>query len=182
MLQAIRAINQNPDWTIAQSGKNNRWIPIEVSYYRKKMMENLDNNCVKIDAKYLERVEAEALILFQDYKPFMDKGEQGYVESWIKSRGVPTPRLLVKDHKDRGNDGFWPVRLVIPATNYTQYFAKMGYKIIKRTSHGVKYMKYTIKQAKCLKLDLENIGRKEATMMDKDLVVKLDTSTSMKDS
>ena len=63
------------------------------------MIESL-NNCVKIDAKCLERVEAEVLILFQDYKPFMDEGEQGYVESWIKSRDVPTPRLLVKDHKD----------------------------------------------------------------------------------
>ena len=77
----------------------------------------------------------------------MDEGEQGYVESWIKSRDVPTPRLLVKDHKDRKKDGFWPVRLVIPATNYTQCFAKMGYKIIKKTfdERGVNYMKYTIK-------------------------------------
>ena len=68
--------------------KNNGWIPIEVSYYREKMMDNLNNNCVKINAEYLERVEAKALILFQDYKPFMDKWEQGYIESWIKSRGA----------------------------------------------------------------------------------------------
>ena len=124
----------------------------------------------------MERVEAGALILFQDYRPFMEKGEQDYVKSWIKSRDVPTPRLLGKDHKDRKEDGFWPVRLVIPATNYTQCFAKMGYKIIQKTfdERGVKYMKYTIKQAKCLKLDLEEIGRKEAINMDKDLIAKLD--------
>ena len=47
---------------------------VEVSYYREKMMENLNNNCAKIDAKYLERVEAKAIILFQDYKPFMYEG------------------------------------------------------------------------------------------------------------
>ena len=35
-------------------------------------------------------------------------------------------------------------------------------------------MKYTIKQAKCLKLDLERIGRRETIEMDKDLIVKLD--------
>ena len=35
-------------------------------------------------------------------------------------------------------------------------------------------MKYIIKQAKCLKLDLERIGRKEAIRMDKDLTIKLD--------
>ena len=156
-------------------GQNKQMDPNKVSYYREKMIESL-NNCVKIDAKYLEEVEAEALILFQDYKPFMDEGEQGYVESWIKSRDVPTPRLLVKDHKDRKKDGFWPVRLVIPATNYTQCFAKMGYKIIKKTfdERGVNYDKYTIKQAKCLKLDLESIDRKESIKMDEDLIVKLD--------
>ena len=35
-------------------------------------------------------------------------------------------------------------------------------------------MKYTIKQAKNLKLDLENIGANNAIKMDRDLVVKLD--------
>ena len=73
LFKAIRAINENPDWTVAQSDKNNRWIPIEVSYYREKMMESLNKNFVKIDATYLERVEDEALILFQDYKPFINK-------------------------------------------------------------------------------------------------------------
>ena len=71
-----------------------------VSYYCKKMMECLNKNCVKIDVKYLKKVEVEASILFQDYKPFMDAGEQGYVKSWIKSRDVPTPKLLVNDHQD----------------------------------------------------------------------------------
>ena len=81
----------------------------------------------------------------------------------------------MKDNKDRGEDGFWPVRLVIPATNYTQCFARMGYKIIQKTfgERGAKYMKYTTKQAKYLMLDLERIGGKEAIRMDKNLIVKL---------
>ena len=84
--------------------------------------------------------------------------------------------MLVKDHKELDKDGLWLVRLVIPAKNYTQCFAKMGYKIIKKSFdfHKVDYMKYTIKQAKCLKLDLERIGRRETIEMDKDLIVKLD--------
>ena len=70
------------------------------------MIESLDINCVKIDAPYLERVEAASMDLYHDHKPFMDKEEQGYAERWIKLRDVPTPRLLVKDHKDRGKDEF----------------------------------------------------------------------------
>ena len=86
----IKAINDNPDWTVAQSDKTNRWIPIQVSYYLEKMTESLNKNWMKIDVTYLERVEAQAMILYQDYKPFMDTGEQGYVESWIKSRDTYT--------------------------------------------------------------------------------------------
>ena len=121
-------------------------------------------------------MEAIVMVLYHDYQPFMDAGEQGYVESWIKSRDIPTPRFLLKVHKDQGKDGFWPVYLVIPATNYTECFAKMGYNIIQKTFDecGVKYMKYIIKQAKCLKLDLEGIGKKETIRIDKDLTVKLD--------
>ena len=91
-------------------------------------------------------------------------------------RDIPTPQLHVKDRKDQGKHEFCPVRLVIPATNYTQCFAKIGYKIIQKTfdERGVEYMKYIIKQAKCLKIDLERIGRKEDIRMDKDLIVELD--------
>ena len=86
------------------------------------------------------------------------------------------PVIACEGSQNQGKDGFWLVRLVIPATNYTQCFAKMGYKIIKKSFdfHKVDYMKYTIKQAKCLKLDLERIGRRETIEMDKDLIVKLD--------
>ena len=55
------------------------------------MTENLSKNCVEIDVTNLERVEEDALEVFHTYKPFMDKREQDYVETWIKSRDIPTP-------------------------------------------------------------------------------------------
>ena len=82
-----------------------------------KMMENLNKSCAKNNVTYLERVEEAAMDLYHDSKPSMGEGKQGYVENWIKSKDVPTPRLLVKYQKDRGEGGFWPVRLVIPAMN-----------------------------------------------------------------
>ena len=75
-------------------------------------MESLNKNCAMIDVTHLERVEAQAMVLYHDYKPFMDAEDQGYVKSWFKSRDIPIPRVLVKDHKDRGEDGFWPFRLL----------------------------------------------------------------------
>ena len=105
-----------------------------------KLIDNLNKNCVKIGVTYIERVEEAAMDLFYDYKPYMDKGEQGYVESWIKG---------------------W---ILHSLSVYLVTFCECG----------VKYMKYNIKQAKRLKLDLERIGREEAVKMDKDLITKLD--------
>ena len=140
------------------------------------MIESLDKSCVEVEIDYLKEVEEKALDLFNKYRPFMDAGEKYYIENWIGARDIPTPRILVKDHKDKGPDDFWPVRLVIPATNYTQCFAKMGYKIIKSCFdlNQIKYMKYTIKQAKSLKEDLEVVDEIESILMDRDLIAKLD--------
>ena len=75
LFKAIKAINDKPEWTVAQSDKTNGWIPILVSYYCKKIMESLNKNCVKTNITYLETVKAEAMVLYHDYKPCTDKGE-----------------------------------------------------------------------------------------------------------
>ena len=55
----------------------------------------------------------------------------------------------------------------------------MDYKIIRMSfvHHHVDHMKYAIKQAICLQLNLDRIRRKETIKMDKELVVKLDIET-----
>eukprot|EP00957_Ditylum_brightwellii_P115938 8843043-Ditylum_brightwellii.AAC.1 len=49
------------------------------------------------------------------------------------------------------------MRLVIPATNFTVSFSKLGYKGIKKVldDHGVNYSKHTIIQSSNLKEKLE---------------------------
>ena len=50
-------------------------------------------------------------------------------------------------------NGIFPTILIVPATNFTTGFPKLGYKGIKRIfdSNKVRYMKRTIIQAKDLK-------------------------------
>ena len=90
----------------------------------------------------------------------MDEGEYGYLESCIKTRQVPSPRLLIKDHKGRRADGHYKTRLLVPATNFTQGFAKIAYKTIKVIfdNNGVKYCTRTITQASHLKSQLEKLS------------------------
>ena len=48
----------------------------------------------------------------------------------LATRRTPTPRLLIKDHKPE-IDGKYSTHLLIPATNFTQYFAKISLLAIK---------------------------------------------------
>ena len=73
---------------------------------------------------------------------------------------IPSPKLLIKDHKKHDLEGNFPTRLAVPATNFTSGFPKIGYLGIKRIldENKVDYMSKTIIQASDLKDQLENRG------------------------
>ena len=77
------------------------------------------------------------------------KGEAGHINESLKMKSIPTPKLLIKDHKKPNKNGKFPTRLVIPAINFAATFAKVGYLGLKAIlgNHQVKYKKYTITQA-----------------------------------
>ena len=62
---------------------------------------------------------------------------------------IPSPKLLIKDHKKPNKNGEFPTRLVIPATNFTATFAKVEYLGLKSILdiHQENLKKYTITQA-----------------------------------
>ena len=65
--------------------------------------------------------------------------------SLLDFKAIPTPKLLIKDHKKRTNDGY-PTRLIIPATNFTATFSKLGYLGLKAIldENEILYNKVTI--------------------------------------
>eukprot|EP00957_Ditylum_brightwellii_P106692 8139175-Ditylum_brightwellii.AAC.1 len=62
-----------------------------------------------------------------------------------------------KDHKEPEEDESFPTRLVIPATNVTATFSKLGYLGIKQIldDNKVDYSRFTIIQVS----DLKEVGR-----------------------
>ena len=151
--EALLGLRKEKDWTLVPTDKTNGWIEMKVPTYVKEMMIHITKNCVEIDVSYLQEVETNAQDLMKKHKHLMESREANYLDQWIESKMVPTPRLLVKDHKEKNSEGKFPTRLLIPATNFTQCFAKIGYKIIKNEfdARNVQYNKHTLKQARCLK-------------------------------
>ncbi len=78
----------------------------------------------------------------------------------MKSRAIPSPKLLIKDHKKADKQGNYPTRLVVPANNFTSAFPRMGYLGIKKIldDNKVNYTSRTIIQASDLKEKIETMG------------------------
>ena len=83
----------------------------------------------------------------------MSKNEVGHINESLKTKAIPTPKLLIKDHKKLTSMGEFLTRLVIPETNYSATFEKVGYlgseKILEKNE--INYTKFTIVQASQIK-------------------------------
>ena len=89
-----------------------------------------------------------------------EEGELSYIQHWIAAKCIPMPRLLIKDHKPPDEAGNYPTRLLIPATNSTQCFAKIGYKAIKAVldANNIQYDRHIMTQSSHLKCTLKSLN------------------------
>ena len=91
-----------------------------------------------------------------------------FVRQSLATKAILAPKLLIKDHKTINKKGGFPTRLVIPATNCTATFSKIGCLGIKRCldKWKVNYSRFSIVQASYLKeiLEEKKLAREEVTI------------------
>ena len=94
----------------------------------------------------------------------MSKNEVGHINESLKEKAIPTPKLLIKEHKKLTSMGELPTRLVISATNFSANpAAKVGYlgliNILEKNE--INYTKFTIVQASQVKEEWDILNRKK---------------------
>ena len=79
----------------------------------------------------------------------MSKNEVGHIIKSFLKKAITTPKLFIKYQKQLTIKGDLPTILVIPATNFSDTFAKLGYLGSKNIfeKNGMNYTIYTIVQA-----------------------------------
>ena len=104
-----------------------------------------------------------ANLLLEKVKLDLSVKEEEFVRQSLATRAIPYPKLLIKDHNTINENGEFSTRLVIPATNFTATFSKIGYLGIKRCldKGKVNYSHNSIDQASNLKETLEELGFKK---------------------
>jgi hypothetical protein len=94
----------------------------------------------------------------------MSEDKYSFVKESLNSKAIPSPKLLIKDHIEINDYKNYQTWLVVPATNFTTTFSKLGYIGIKKNS------KKTIVQASHLKTQIESLGIRR----DKHMIFSLD--------
>jgi hypothetical protein len=61
-----------------------------------------------------------AMNYFQNWETHCQK------KKWASWRAVPTPKLLIKNHKPMNKKGKYVMQLIVPATNFTAAFPNIG--------------------------------------------------------
>jgi threonine synthase len=123
-------------------------------------MKHLLKNGKEIPREKLTQVFAEANDLLESLEHLMSEDEYTFVKESINSKAIPAPKLLIKDYKEINDDGNYPTRLVVPATNFTSAFPKLGYIGIKKIMDEVSIncSRKNNVQASHLKTQIESLG------------------------
>jgi hypothetical protein len=138
--------------------------------YKDRAIRNIMKNGKEILRSKLAQVLEEANKLLESLEEHdiscQKMSVHYFVKEYFNSKAIPSPKLLIKDHKEIDDDGNYPTRLVVPATNFISAFSKLGYHIsinrIIRNKAGINYSRKTIVQASHdLKLQIESIGIRE---------------------
>ena len=137
---------------------------IKTEYYKRWVSAHLQKAAdLALRPKVMELYE-NANLLLENVKLDLSVKEEDFVRQSLATRAILSPKLLIKYHKAINKNGEFPTRLVIPATNFTATFSKIGYLGIKRCldKGKVNYSRNSIVQASDLKETLEELGlRKE---------------------
>ena len=153
-------LRNNPNFVVIPTDKTNSFKVLPTKIYISEVQKQLQKHGKPITHTDLTRIQGEAKKLLRKVAPLLSQDEIRYVEYSINSYAIPTPKLLIKDHKkiDPNTDRY-PTRLICPANNFVSAFPKLGYLGIKQIfeDNQINYTPFTIIQASDLKSQLEKL-------------------------
>ena len=149
---------------IIPTDKTNSFELLDIKTLDIFIQKHINKKAKQIDKERLSTTVDEALKLIEEWKNngTLNEKEAKYAFESIQSRAVPVPKLLIKDHKDKDENGNYPTRLVVPATNFTAAIPNLGYRGIRQIfdQEKVNYTRKTIIEAAHLKTELETLLRR----------------------
>ena len=169
----LKELRKSEEVVIA-TDKTNSYSLTPIEKYKTWVNEHLKKAAKEIDRERITEIFKHGNETCDKHQNILSDNEIKFLKSTLKTKNIPTPKLIIKDHKKPNEEGDFPSRLIVPANNFTSAFPRLGYLGIRRIfdSNKIKYETHTISQASSLKEELEkiNLKKKEVTTAKLDIV------------
>lgn len=144
---------------VVPTDKTNSFRTMETEKYKIEVLKHLESGAKEVPRAKLTEVQEQCFEKLDEIQGIISEDEYRFLQQKIKSKAIPQPKILIKDHKKKNQEGDFPTRLVVPATNFTAGFPKLGYMGIKKIfeENDVNYGQKNLVQASDLKEKLESI-------------------------
>jgi hypothetical protein len=141
------------------TNKTNSYVTMETKRYIFEVRQHLTEKAIELERCKLTEIMEQGRNLLSQVEELLSKGDIAFLTEKLRSKGVPIPKILVKDHKKTDSDGNYPTGFVCPAANFTAGFPKLGYKGIEKIfmDNKVIFGTRNIIQASDLKSKLESL-------------------------
>jgi len=132
---------------IVSTDKTNEYVMIEKDEYIIEIKDALAKVSNPISIKNVKKIKDEALEILEKFQCEMSQKEYDGINQLLMSCTVPTPKLLVKDHKPLKESGRYLCQLIVPAEYLISRFSKLGYITIRDTfaRNKIEIERFTIK-------------------------------------
>lgn len=123
--------------------------------------------------RLIEIFDLAHIKIMLEFEESISEKELSFLSKILDSKSIPTPKLIIKDHKKENENGDYPSRIIVPANNFTSAIPILGYLGIKKNdSEKRDYEAKTITQASDLKtkLEISNLKKKDVTIAKLDIV------------
>ena len=159
---------------LVPTDKTNSYVIMSLNQYRSEMTETLNEVANVIEVHEVKCIKNQAIEILEKLQYKLSKNEFDAVKHQIDLCVVPTPRLLVKDHKKTKPNGSYPGRLVVPAQSFNSGFSKLDYTAIKDCFDRCNIVidRFAIVQASSLKekLEMMNVNKNVNSIASIDIV------------
>ena len=85
---------------VVPTDKTNSFITIEMEQYKEWVIAHLDKAAVRSSTERIKDIFESANELLLGMEELFDKNEYEFIKETIDSNAIPTPKLLIKDHKN----------------------------------------------------------------------------------
>ena len=98
-------LREHPNMMVIPTDKTNSYKVIDKEKYIEWVLDHLKTDAIEVSADKLVKLHEEGNELLSKLGNTLSEKEMGFMEEMLDSRAVPTPKLLIKDHKPMNKKG-----------------------------------------------------------------------------